>query len=460
MRAILLGMACVLVAMAGVSSAQSGDALRPNIIWVMADDLGYGDLSCYGQRRFSTPNIDRMAAEGMRFLQHYAGSTVCAPSRSALMTGQHTGHTRVRGNSPRTPLRPEDVTVAEVLRGAGYATACIGKWGIGEPGTTGLPTRQGFDYFYGYLNQTNAHFYYPPFLWRNEERVILKGNDPETQVGQYSHDLITQEALDFVSRQDDKPFFLYLAYTIPHAELAAPEDSMAAFRGNFDPEPAHVDRHYGDQPTPRAAHAAMVSRMDRDVGRLLDLLRERGIAENTIVFFTSDNGPHKEGGHDPEFFDSNGPLRGLKRDLYEGGIRVPMIAWWPGKVAAGSVTEHVSAFWDFLPTCAELAGVESVAGVDGLSMAPTLLGEVERQAEHEYLYWEFYEQGGKQALRWGDWKGVRLDVRRDREGPIELYDLSEDLGESNDVASQHPRVVKRIEQMMREARTKSEAFSF
>ncbi len=460
MRAIFIGMACVFLVLEGVSSAQSPDAARPNIIWVMADDLGYGDLSCYGQERFSTPNIDRMAAEGMRFLQHYAGSTVCAPSRSALMTGQHTGHTRVRGNSPRTPLRPEDVTVAEVLRGAGYATACIGKWGIGEPGTTGLPTRQGFDYFFGYLNQTNAQFYYPPFLWRNETRVILKGNDPEAQVGQYSHDLITQEALDFVSRQDEQPFFLYLAYTIPHAELAAPEDSMAAFRGNFDPEPAHVDRHYGDQPTPRAAHAAMVSRMDRDVGRLLDLLRERGIAENTIVFFTSDNGPHKEGGHDPEFFDSNGPLRGLKRDLYEGGIRVPMIAWWPGKVAAGTVSDHVSAFWDFLPTCAELAGVENVAGVDGLSMAPTLLGEVERQAEHEYLYWEFYEQGGKQALRWGDWKGVRLDVRRDREGPIELYDLSEDLGESNDVASQHPRVVKRIEQMMREARTKSEAFSF
>ncbi len=460
MRAILLAVACVFLVLADVSPAQSADALRPNIIWVMADDLGYGDLSCYGQRRFSTPNIDRMAAEGMRFLQHYAGSTVCAPSRSSLMTGQHTGHTRVRGNSPRTPLRPEDVTVAEVLKGAGYATACIGKWGIGEPGTTGLPTRQGFDYFYGYLNQTNAHFYYPPFLWRNKERVVLEGNDPEAQVGQYSHDLITQEALDFVSRQDEQPFFLYLAYTIPHAEVVAPEDSMAAYRGKFDPEPAHVDRHYGDQPTPRAAHAAMVSRMDRDVGRLLDLLRDKGIAENTIVFFTSDNGPHKEGGHDPEFFDSNGPLRGLKRDLYEGGIRVPMIAWWPGKVAAGSVSEHVSAFWDFLPTCAELAGAEGVAGVDGLSMAPTLLGEPERQVEHESLYWEFYEQGGKQAVRWGQWKGVRLDVRRNREGPIELYDLSEDLGEKNDVAAQHPRVVRRIERLMRDARTESEEFSF
>ncbi len=396
----------------------------------------------------------------MRFLQHYAGSTVCAPSRSALMTGQHTGHTRVRGNSPRTPLRPEDVTVAEVLRGAGYATACIGKWGIGEEGTTGLPTRQGFDYFFGYLNQTNAHFYYPPFLWRNETRVLLEGNDPEAQVGQYSHDLITQEALDFVSRQEEQPFFVYLAYTIPHAEVVAPEDSMSAFRGKFDPEPAHVDRHYGDQPTPRAAHAAMVSRMDRDVGRLLDLLRERGIAENTVVFFTSDNGPHKAGGHDPEFFDSNGPLRGLKRDLYEGGIRVPMIACWPGKIAAGTVNDHVSAFWDFLPTCVELAGAEGVAGVDGLSMAPTLLGEAELQANHEYLYWEFYEQGGKQAVRWGQWKGVRLDVRRNREGPIELYDLSEDLGETNDVAARHPRVVRRMEGFMRDARTDSEAFSF
>jgi arylsulfatase A-like enzyme len=450
MRTGTLVFACVVfIAFASTVLAQT----RPNIILIQADDLGYGDLSCYGQRKFRTPNIDRLAAEGIRFTQYYAGSTVCAPSRSALMTGQHTGHTRIRGNA-RHPLLPEDVTVAEVLKsapGAGYKTALIGKWGLGEAGTTGVPNRQGFDYFFGYLNQRHAHNYYPTFLWRDEERVKLRnvvpdedeeGSGVSTNRVDYTHDLMAEESLKFVERNSGGPFFLYLAFTIPHANNEAKNKGMEVpDLGEFASE---------DWPGQEKAKAAMIARLDRDVGRLMALLKKLGIDDNTLVFFTSDNGPHREGGADPDFFDSNGPLRGIKRDLYEGGIRVPMIARWPKRIKAGAKSDQVWAHWDLLPTVAEMAGVKPPANIDGISMLNTLLGR--RQRNHEFLYWEFHERGFAQAARTGDWKAVR----KSPDSPLELYNLKNDLVEQNDVAVKHPEVVKKIEDYLKTARTESE----
>src|SRR5215813_7052865 len=444
-----IGACVVLIAFAATFSAQT----RPNIIFIQADDLGYGDLSCYGQRKFKTPNIDRLAAEGLRFTQYYAGSTVCAPSRSALMTGQHTGHTRIRGNA-RYPLSPEDVTVAEVLKSAQYKTALIGKWGLGEAGTTGVPNRQGFDYFFGYLNQRHAHNYYPTFLWRDEERVKLRnvvpdedeeGSGVSTNRVDYTHDLMAEESLKFVERNSGGPFFLYLAFTIPHANNEAKNKGMEVpDLGEFASE---------DWPDQEKAKAAMITRMDRDVGRLMASLKKLGIDGNTLVFLTSDNGPHREGGADPDFFDSNGPLRGIKRDLYEGGIRVPMIARWPKRIKAGAKSDQVWAHWDFLPTAAEIAGVKppaNPANIDGVSMLNALLGL--RQRGHEFLYWEFHERGFSQAVRMGDWKAVRNAP----DSPLELYDLKNDLGEQNNVAVKHPEVVKKIEDYLKTARTESE----
>lgn len=428
---------------------------RPNIIFILADDLGYGDLGCYGQQTIQTPNLDRMATEGMIFTDHYAGSTVCAPSRCCLMTGLHTGHAHVRGNA-RLPLRPADVTVAELLKQAGYATGIVGKWGLGEPETTGIPNRQGFDHWFGYLNQRHAHNYYPDYLWRNEEKVELANevrdvNPPggvATKRVQYSHDLFTADALDFVTQHKNGPFFLYLAYTIPHANNEARNEGMEV--------PSYGPYANEDWPDPQKGHAAMISRMDGDIGRLLGRLKSLGIDDKTVVLFSSDNGPHKEGGADPQFFDSNGPLRGNKRDLYEGGIRVPLIARWPGQIAAGSGTNHVSAFWDFLPTCCDLAGVVPPEGIDGLSMAPTLLGKPRRQRQHPYLYWEFHEQGKKQAVRVGNWKAVRVNVAKKPDGPIELYDLEADLGEQENIADRYPEIVAQMTAIMATARTDSD----
>jgi arylsulfatase A-like enzyme len=436
----------VLITFASTLSAQT----RPNIIFIQADDLGYGDLSCYGQRKFRTPNIDRLAAEGMRFTQYYAGSTVCAPSRSALMTGQHTGHTRIRGNA-RHPLLPEDVTVAEALKSAAYKTALIGKWGLGEAGTTGVPNRQGFDYFFGYLNQRHAHNYYPTFLWRNEKRIDLRnlvpdedaeGSGVSTNRVDYAHDLMAEEALEFIEGNGGGPFFIYLAFTIPHANNEAKNKGMEVpDLGEFASE---------DWPDQEKAKAAMITRLDRDVGRLMALLKKLGIDDNTLVFFTSDNGPHREGGADPDFFDSNGPLRGIKRDLYEGGIRVPMIARWPKRIKAGAKSDQVWAHWDLLPTLAEVAGVKPPADIDGVSMFNALRGR--RQRDHEFLYWEFHERGFSQAARMGDWKAVR----KSPDSPLELYDLKNDLGEQNDGAAKHPEIVKKIEYYLKTARTESE----
>jgi arylsulfatase A-like enzyme len=425
---------------------------RPNILFILADDLGYGDLGCYGQKQIQTPVIDRLAAEGIRFTQCYAGSTVCAPSRCCLMTGLHTGHARIRGNAA-VPLEPDDVTVAEILRQAGYATGVVGKWGLGEPGTTGIPSRKGFGEFFGYLNQRHAHNSYPEFLWKNEQKYPLEGNVEKNGVSsrraQFSNDLFTREALSFIDRHSKGPFFLYLAYTVPHAN-----NERGAAEGNGIEVPS--DAPYSDRPWPAAQknYAAMITRMDADIGRIMKRLRDLGIDDHTIVFFSSDNGPHKEGGADPTFFRSAGPLRGIKRDLYEGGIRVPMIVRWPGRVKAGAVSDQVWAFWDFLPTAAELAGLPAPPKIDGISIAPTLLGEKAAgrpQRDHEFLYWEFHEGGFRQAVRMGNWKAVRLAPNK----PLELYDLKSDIGEGHNVAGEHPDVVAKMEARLKEARTPS-----
>ncbi len=409
---------------------------KPNIIYIMTDDLGYGDLGCYGQKTVQTSNIDRMAAEGKRFTDCYAGSTVCAPSRCCLMTGYHTGHARIRGNA-LVPLLPEDITVAEVLKNAGYKTGIVGKWGLGEPDTSGIPNRQGFDEWFGYLNQRRAHNYYIDYFWKNENKYELNGA--------YSHDLFTEEALKFVRNNHQNPFFLYLAYTIPHANNERGDEGMEV----------PSDEPYSNQPWRQAYknHAAMITRMDRDVGKLFNLLKELGIDDNTIVFFTSDNGPHREGGADPFFFDSNGPLNGIKRDLYDGGIRVPMIVRWPGKVKAGSVSDQVWAFWDFLPTAAELAGAEIPNGIDGISMLPSILGK--KQKDHEYLYWEFHERGFTQAVRMGKWKAVR-NTHNKKPLEVELYNIEEDISEQRNVALQHPDVMVKIKDILATCRTENE----
>jgi len=436
---------------------------RPNIVVILADDLGYGDLGCYGQRLIRTPRLDQMAAEGMKFRNFYAGATVCAPSRCVLMTGLHHGHAHVRGNAGGDmsvqSLRAEDVTMAEVLQQAGYRTALCGKWGLGDDldgARDGLPRRQGFDLFFGYLNQVHAHNYYPEFLWRNETREPLR-NEVHKLTGNYggfaggwatkrvdySHDLIVDAALQFVREQQARPFFLYLAATIPHANNEA---TRGLGDGQEVPDYAPYDAE--DWPAQDKGQAAMITRLDRDVGRLLDLLQELRIAERTVVLFASDNGPHQEGGHHPERFLPQGPLRGFKRDLYEGGIRSPLIVWWPGTTPSGAVSDHVSYAGDLFATAAELAGVAAPEGLDSISIVPEITGRPADQRRHEQLYFEFYERGGAQAVRQGDWKAVRAPMHT---GPIELYNLADDLGEARDVAAEHPEIVKDLQARMEAA---------
>lgn len=432
---------------------------KPNIIFIMADDLGYGDLSCYGQRQFETPNIDRLAAQGVRFTQHYSGSTVCAPSRCALMTGLHTGHCYIRGNKEHKPVGQEPIpadtmTVAKLLKQAGYVTGGFGKWGLGFPNSEGDPLNQGFDTFYGYNCQRNAHNYYPSWLFHDHQRILLDGKT-------YSHDLIVAQALAFIRANADRPFFCYMPVTIPHAAMHVPESYVAPFRVRFPQFENTIGRYAGPPvKNPVAAFAGMMTKLDEDVGRVTDLLAELGIDQRTVVFFTSDNGPHMEGGHQPEFFDSNGALAGHKRSLTEGGIRVPMIARWPGQIRPGTTSDHVSAFWDFLPTACELAGISSPRGIDGISYAPTLHGRPEDQRQHDDLYWEFYEQGGKRAARLGRWKGIQRGLHQNTNGPIVLYDLETDLSETTDVAGQHPDVVERIRELFAKAHTPSAIWRF
>ncbi len=430
-------------------SAASASSVRPNIIYILADDLGYGDLGCYGQKILKTPNLDRMAAEGMRFTRHYAGSTVCAPSRCVLLTGLHTGHARIRGNGPGQ-LHTDEVGIARVLRGAGYRTGCVGKWGIGNPPPLDDPQLQGFEEFFGYVSMYHAHNFYPEFAIRNGQKVPLRNVVPDRWKDgdgrgvaidrvDYMPDLITAEALQFVEQNKHRPFFLYYALNVPHANNEGGRAGMEVpDLGEF------ADREW---PEPEKGFAAMIRNIDRDLGLLFAKLKELDLEARTLVMFTSDNGPHQEGGHQMPFFDSNGPLRGMKRDVYEGGIRVPLIARWPGQVPAGTVSDLISGFQDMLPTFAELAGTDSPP-CDGISLAPTLLGRSDRQTRHSHLYWEFYEQGGKQAVVRGDWKAIRLNVQKDPDSPIELYDLSNDIGEEHNVADQHPDLVAEFSTIM------------
>ncbi len=454
-----------------VLTAPLAAAEKPNLIFILADDLGYGDVGCFGQEKIKTPRIDAMAKKGLKLTDFYAGAPVCAPSRSVLMTGQDTGHTWVRGNaggSDRSAqtLRTADITVAEKLKEAGYATALIGKWGLGEIGSVGHPNRQGFDYFYGYLNQRHAHNFYPKFLVRDETIVPLKNTEspewvsiregqgksddgagfatPDGKV-EYSHDLIADEALQWIDEKgrEDAPFFLYLALTVPHANNEA-----GRALGNGQEVPDYGIYADKDWPDPDKGQAAMISRMDKDVGRVLDKLDELEISDNTLVIFTSDNGHHKEGGNNPEFFDANGPLKGMKRDLTEGGIRVPTVAYWPGTVKAGTESNHASGFMDWMATACELAGVEAPENLQSISFVPTLKGDTAAQKKPEFLYWEFYERGSKQAVRFGDWKAIRRPMFT---GEIELFDLSKDLGEENNLAASHPDKVAEAKAMMEKA---------
>ncbi len=468
---------------------ESGNTQKPNIIYILADDLGYKELGCYGQEKIRTPNIDDLAAQGMRFTQHYSGSPVCAPSRCTLMTGKHTGHSYVRDNDemrekgdvwndPRIegqrPLPPGTVTMGTLLQKAGYKTACIGKWGLGGPDDSGHPNEQGFDLFYGYLCQRQAHNYYPTHLWRNKEKDIFEGNayfkphqklpdnkdpnDPKSYTPysgkHYAPDRMIEEALGFIERNSGNPFFLYFATPVPHLALQVPEDSLDEYKNAFPETPYIGDRGYTPHQTPRAAYAAMITRLDRDVGRILSLLKKLGLDENTVILLSSDNGATYTGGVDYTYFDSVGPLNGLKGSLYEGGIRVPMVARWTGKIKSGTESDHISAFWDIMPTLCELSGMDCPEDTDGISLLPRLLNRGKQQ-EHPYLYWEFAGYGGQQAIRMGDWKGIRRNMHKGNRR-IELYNLKEDIGEKNDLANNYPDRVKQMGNIMQETRTPSE----
>ncbi len=455
----------------GSISPATAQQKRPNIIFILADDLGYGDLSAYGQQKFSTPNIDRLAEGGKMFSQFYAGTSVCAPSRCSFISGKHTGHTYVRGNKEikpegQQPIADSVITVAEVLKAAGYTTGAFGKWGLGPVGSEGDPVRQGIDRFYGYNCQRESHRYYPSHLWDNDKRVELTANGNLEHTIQYAPDLIQQQAMNFMEANKDRPFFMYLAYTLPHAELISPDDSLLQrFKGKF-PEKPYAGGEYGpdpkragyvSQPYPRATFAAMVTRLDAYVGQVMARLKELGLDQNTLVIFTSDNGPHAEGGADPSFFNSSGGLKGIKRDLYEGGIRVPFIARWPGHIKAGTTSNFAGAFWDMMPTFAALANTQAPANIDGVSIVPELTGN-EKQPQHPFLYWEFHEGGGRQAVRKGNWKAVRLNVTKDSNAPLELYDLAKDPKETTNIASRHPEVVKEMEGIMKREHIESTIF--
>ncbi|MBA3975671.1 MAG: N-acetylgalactosamine-6-sulfatase [Candidatus Solibacter sp.] len=421
---------------------------RPNILLILADDLGYGDLGCYGQSRIQTPNLDRLAAGGIRFTQAYAGATVCAPSRCCLMTGKHTGHATVRGNKkPEVGLRADEPTVASILKGQGYRTALFGKWGLGGPGTGSVPNTRGFDQFYGYLDQQHAHNSYPEHLWDNQNEVMLTANWFGRKK-QFSNDLFTARALGFLEKQNAaEPFFLYLPYTIPHAN-----NELGNFQANGMENPDFGP--YGSQPWPEVekTFAASITRMDSDIGRVLSLLDKRGLAGNTLVLFSSDNGPHNEGNHDAKFFESSGALRGAKRSLTDGGIRVPALARWSGSIRPGQVSQAPWAFWDILPTACELAGAASPKGIDGLSIVPTLMEG--NTVARGYFYWEFHEGGFAQAIRKDNWKLIRQRPRFE----LELYDLASDPMERRNLASERSDVAGSLLPLFRTARTDNPNF--
>lgn len=434
-----------------------------NVIYILADDLGYGDIGCYGQEKIKTPNIDRMAKNGMLFTQNYAGCTVSAPSRASLMTGLHTGHTQIRGNEEidpegQQPMTADTYTIGKLMHAAGYTTGIFGKWGLGYPGSTSDPNSMGFDEFFGYNCQRQAHSFYPDHLWHNKERVDLKENENNGR-RIYSQDLIHEHGIQFIKDNKDKPFFAMLTYTLPHAELNLPHDSIyKMYENQFEEKPYNSKYGYYPSEKPKASFAAMVSKLDFYIGQVLEELKRQGLDKNTLVIFSSDNGPHREGGADPDFFKSYGPLKGVKRDVYEGGIRTPMIAWLPGKVQAGTKTNQITAFWDILPTLSELTKTKLPVKTDGISILPTLFSG-KGQKQHKYLYWEFHEEGGCQAIRKGNWKAIRQHIVGGKP-TFELYDLSKDIHEDNDVSAQFPQVAKEMKNLMDKARTESPIFKF
>lgn len=459
-----------------IESGYSNKKRLPNIIYIYADDLGYAELGCYGQKKIKTPNLDRMAAEGIRFTQHYSSAPVCAPSRAALMTGKHTGHSYIRGNYElggfpdsaergQLPLAAAEFTVAELVKQKGYATGLVGKWGLGMNATEGSPNKQGFDYYYSILDQKQAHNYYPTHIWENEKWDTLgqafinvhrkldsttatdadfnyfKGKD-------YAPAKMTEKALRFIDKNKDNPFFLYVPYTIPHASLQAPDEYVAKYTGLFNEKPYYGQQGYASTRFPLSTYAAMIHFLDDQVGLILQKIKESGLDENTIILFSSDNGTTFNGGVNAKFFNSVDGLRGLKMDVYEGGIREPMIARWPGKIKAGTVSSLVSAQYDFFATVAELTG-QKVPVNNGISFLPELLGKKAKQKKHEYLYFEYPEKGGQLAIRMGDWKGVKTDLKKNPSAPWQLFNLIEDRNETNDLASLHPEILKRFDEIVK-----------
>lgn len=467
---ILAGISALCINQTSTLFAQEKE---PNIVYILADDLGYGDIGCYGQKIIHTPNIDSLATHGMRFTNHYAGTTVSAPSRSSLLSGLHTGHTDIRGNKGhepegQEPIKDKTYTIAKMMKDAGYVTGAFGKWGLGFPNSEGDPLNQGFDTFYGYNCQSLSHNYYPYHLHDNHKIVILEGNKGQLK-NDYAPNLIQQKAMQFIRNNKDKKFFLYLPYTLPHAELISPNDSiLAMYKGKIkEKTPYHgVDSGvrykaggYCSSEYPHADFASMVTRLDAYVGQIINELKELGLYDNTLIIFTSDNGPHNEGGADPTFFNSSGPLRGIKRDVYEGGIRIPMIAEWQGKIKQGTVSDFPSSFWDMMPTFKAVINSKHKIKTDGLSILPTLLSE-KGQKKHKFLYWEFHEEGGKVGIRIDNWKGIILNYSKNPNGKLQLYDLSTDIHEDNDVADQHPKIVKKMRNLIKKAHVKSDVFPF
>jgi arylsulfatase len=472
-RLSLVWVTCLLVAAPSISAEPRGVS-RPNIVLIMADDLGYAELGCYGQQKIKTPNIDAMAAEGMRFTQHYTSAPVCAPARCCLMTGRHAGHALVRDNAERHPpdylfgdtfggqypLPADTVTMARVLQQAGYVTGAFGKWGLGGVGTSGDPLNQGFDRFFGYNCQRHAHNLYPTYLVDDRRQRMLSGNTAGVTGETYAPQQVADEMLAFVRAHRERPFFVYYPTVIPHLALQVPEAELAAYRGQW-PETPYTGKSYQPHPTPRAAYAAMISFFDKQVGRLLSLLKELELDDRTIVLLTSDNGTtHLAEQVDAEFFESVGSLRGLKGSVYEGGIRVPLVARWPGRIQPGTQSDLLAAHYDLLPTLLDVAGLTPPVDTDGLSYLPTLLGRPDQQRRHAFLLWDFAGYGGQLAVRHGRWKGIWRDLRKNPDAPMELYDLVADVGETKNVAGEHPEVVAKLEEILRQARQRPQERAF
>ena len=481
MQWIFVRNAFVLMMLTSIFSGQTlfasdgvGDR-EPNIVLIVADDLGWGELGCYGQKQIQTPNIDKIAANGIKFMDFYSAQTVCAPSRCSLLSGLHQGHAFIRDNGnpkdrgkPRPnemyfpgqhPIPDETLLVSELLQAKGYATAAIGKWGLGDFGSTGDPIKQGFDLFYGFNCQVHAHNHYPRFLWRNNEKEILPGNDRTLHGKTYSQDRFRDVALEFIDENKDKPFFLYLPFAIPHLSIQVPDASLELYRGDIVEED-YKHRGYLPYPEPRAGYAAMISHMDRDIGAIMERLEKYDLTDDTLVIFTSDNGPTYDrlGGSDSVYFESAGPFTGRKGQLTEGGIRVPLVAQWPGKIQAGQTTDHLSAFWDVFPTLCDAADVSFPSSIDGISFLPCMIGKT--QKEHEFLYWEFPGYRGQQAVRMGKWKALRRGLRKKPDTPFQLFDLTQDPAEATDVASDFPEIIKQVETICAAEHVNSELFPF